>query len=210
MYQLASKLFFGLSYLKYRFNGIKYYLIPKLWFRKLGKDCIFFSSLRLLYKFRDIQAGEKCKFGDRIFLNCSSDAYIKIGNDVGLGDYTTITSLYGIEIGDNTRIGEFVTIRDNDHVFSDILVPISHQGFYGAKVSIGKDVWIGRGVYVGKGVSIGNGAVIGANSVVTKSIPAYAVAVGSPAVVIKYRTNSQTYTEKLKQTHENSSSSSNF
>lgn len=58
----------------------------------------------------------------------------------------------------------------------------------GAPISIGEDVWIGRGVFVGKGVSIGQGAVIGANSVVVKDIPPYAVAVGAPARVIKYRT----------------------
>ena len=55
------------------------------------------------------------------------------------------------------------------------------------QIIIGSDVWIGRGVTVLGGVKIGNGAVIGANSTVTKDIPPYAIAVGSPARVIKYR-----------------------
>lgn len=55
------------------------------------------------------------------------------------------------------------------------------------QVSIGHDVWIGRGVTIMGGVKIGNGAVIGANAVVAKDIPPYAVAVGNPARVIKYR-----------------------
>ena len=49
------------------------------------------------------------------------------------------------------------------------------------------DVWIGSHVLILSGVEIGQGAVIGAGSVVAKSIPPYAVAVGNPARVIKYR-----------------------
>lgn len=54
-------------------------------------------------------------------------------------------------------------------------------------VSIGNAVWIGDSVIVLPGVEIGNGAVIGAGSVVTKSIPAFAVAAGNPARVLRYR-----------------------
>lgn len=52
---------------------------------------------------------------------------------------------------------------------------------------IGNDVWIGAKAIVQSGVTIGDGAVIGAGAVVTKDIPPYAIAVGVPAKVIKYR-----------------------
>lgn len=58
------------------------------------------------------------------------------------------------------------------------------------KVTIGNDVWIGYGATIMSGVSIGDGAVIGANSVVAKDVPAYAVAVGNPARVVKMRFSS--------------------
>ncbi len=55
------------------------------------------------------------------------------------------------------------------------------------QIIIGNDVWIGRGATIMGGVRIGNGAVIGANAVVTRDVPPYAVAVGSPARIVKYR-----------------------
>jgi acetyltransferase-like isoleucine patch superfamily enzyme len=54
-------------------------------------------------------------------------------------------------------------------------------------VVIGNDVWIGRKAMLLSGVSIGNGAVIGAGAVVAKDVPAYAIAVGNPARVVRYR-----------------------
>lgn len=52
---------------------------------------------------------------------------------------------------------------------------------------IGNDVYIGVGAIVLSGVAIGDGAVVGAGAVVTRSVPAYAVVVGNPARVIRYR-----------------------
>jgi virginiamycin A acetyltransferase len=54
-------------------------------------------------------------------------------------------------------------------------------------ITIGNDVFIGANVTVLDGVKIADGAIIGAGAVVTKDIPPYAIAVGIPAKVIKYR-----------------------
>ena len=60
------------------------------------------------------------------------------------------------------------------------------------QIIIGNDVWIGHGATIMGGVKIGNGAVIGARAVVAKDIPPYAIAVGNPARVIKYRFDEET------------------
>jgi acetyltransferase-like isoleucine patch superfamily enzyme len=59
-------------------------------------------------------------------------------------------------------------------------------------ISIGNDVFIGANVTVLDGVTIGDGAVIGAGAVVSKDIPPYAVAVGCPIKIIKYRFDEDT------------------
>lgn len=60
------------------------------------------------------------------------------------------------------------------------------------QIIIGNDVWIGMNATIMGGVKIGNGAVIGAGAVVAKDVPPYAVVVGNPAKVIKYRFDSVT------------------
>jgi phosphonate metabolism protein (transferase hexapeptide repeat family) len=55
------------------------------------------------------------------------------------------------------------------------------------RCTIGHDVWIGHGTTVIAGKNIGTGAVIGSGAVVTKDIPPYAIAVGVPARVVKFR-----------------------
>ena len=52
---------------------------------------------------------------------------------------------------------------------------------------VGNDVWIGQNVTIMPGVHIGDGAIIGTNAVVASNIPAYSIAVGNPARVVKQR-----------------------
>jgi acetyltransferase-like isoleucine patch superfamily enzyme len=52
---------------------------------------------------------------------------------------------------------------------------------------VGHDVWIGLGATILSGVIVGDGAVIGAGTVVSKAVPPYAVVVGNPAEIVRYR-----------------------
>jgi acetyltransferase-like isoleucine patch superfamily enzyme len=65
---------------------------------------------------------------------------------------------------------------------------------------IGNDVWIGASAIVKSGVVIGDGAVVGANSFVNKDVPPYAIVVGTPAKILKYRFD-EDFIAKLKESH---------
>jgi acetyltransferase-like isoleucine patch superfamily enzyme len=92
-----------------------------------------------------------------------------------------------VEIGASTLIADWVYICDFDHVMSDIHRPIKDQGIVKTPVRIGPDCWIGTKVSVLRGTRIGRGSVLGAHSVVRGDIPEYAIAVGSPARVVRSR-----------------------
>lgn len=64
--------------------------------------------------------------------------------------------------------------------------------------TIGHDVWIGSKVIIKRGVKIGNGAIIGAGSIVTKDVPPYAIAIGIPAKIIKFRFREEIIAKLLK------------
>ena len=110
---------------------------------------------------------------------------------IGENSYISCNSIIGcneqIHIGSNVMIAENTSIRDTDHVFENLKVPMIQQGVVTNPVIIKDDVWIGAGVNVLKGVVIGEGAIIAAGAVVTADIPAYAIAGGIPARVIRYR-----------------------
>jgi phosphonate metabolism protein (transferase hexapeptide repeat family) len=55
------------------------------------------------------------------------------------------------------------------------------------RVIIGPDVWIGHNAILLPGVSVGAGSVVGAGAIVTKVVPPYTIAVGSPARIVKRR-----------------------
>ncbi len=95
----------------------------------------------------------------------------------------TILDIRKVTIGDNVMIGPGTLITSVGHPLSP-KGRREHQAF-AKPVNIENDVWIGGNVVILPGINIGRGSVIGAGSVVTKDIPAFSVAVGSPARVIK-------------------------
>lgn len=91
-----------------------------------------------------------------------------------------------ITFGKNVMIGPKTVIWGRDHGMEPG-TPMKEQKHIKQDINIHDDVWIGANVTILKGVEISEGAVIGAGAVVTKNIPKYAIAVGNPAKVIKYR-----------------------
>ena len=136
-----------------------------------------------------------------------------------IGEYTYVVP-GSVIVDSRSRIGKFCSIAKNvsigttmhplhsltTHPVSytgeadDLRIPPENRVDFRNKtpVRIGNDVWIGLNAVVMDGVTIGDGAVIGAGAVVTKDIPPYAIAVGMPARVIKYRFDPETVARLLK------------
>jgi acetyltransferase-like isoleucine patch superfamily enzyme len=113
------------------------------------------------------------------------DCKLIIGDGTAIGHFNHIYATRKIEIGNNVLLADKVYISDNQHSYEDITIPVREQPIkQTANVKIGDGSWLGENVCV-MGASIGKHTVIGANSVVTKDIPDYCIAVGSPAKIIK-------------------------
>jgi acetyltransferase-like isoleucine patch superfamily enzyme len=163
---------------------------------------IFFKDARLIRlpfdirnrKYVKIENGFTTGFGCRIEAYPKKDTLTPIlifGKNVEINDYVHIAAGEKIVIGNNVLIASRVFISDLNHgnyngedQDSPLSEPNSRKIFT-KPVVIKDNVWIGEGVCIMSGVTIGFGCVIGALSVVTKSIPDYSIAVGSPAEVVK-------------------------
>ncbi len=86
-------------------------------------------------------------------------------------------------------IGTYEDYRDRKWYFEGISPKGTVKNL--KRIRIGNDVWLGRNVIVTNGVNIGNGVIAGAGSVITKDVPDYAVVVGCPARIIRYRYNKE-------------------
>tara|TARA_R110000868_G_scaffold37535_1_gene132698 strand:- start:41 stop:658 length:618 start_codon:yes stop_codon:yes gene_type:complete len=135
----------------------------------------------------DVHVGKNVFFGPNVCIDSSAGAVVSIGAGTTINAGTFICAFDNIKIGKNVLIGEYCSIRDNDHNFSDTTCPIREQGFVCTPVVIGDGVWLGRNVVIAKGVTIGEGAIIGAQSFVNSDVPAFSIAVGVPAKVKKNR-----------------------
>lgn len=116
---------------------------------------------------------------------------IIIGRNSYISSYSVIGINESLKIGKNVMIADNVTIRDTNHAFNRLDIPMMQQGIVTSPIVIEDDVWIGHGVIITSGVTICTGAIVAAGAVVTKDVPAYAIVGGVPAKIIKYRTNDE-------------------
>lgn len=127
---------------------------------------------------------------------------------MGGGTYrSTIESIYNaeVEIGNFSSIGlglfvhgttEHPNVKNREYVsnypFGDKMKVDYPKAYSKGKIIIGSDVWIGSNVTLLSGIHIGDGAIVGANAVVAKNVSPYAIVVGNPAHIIRFRFNKPT------------------
>lgn len=145
---------------------------------------------------KDIYIGRWVCINDYTTIFCESqdkmhpNSKLYIGEKTYIGEYNNIRASGGIiRIGNNCSISQHISMIASNHGIA-LGINISSQEWDESKtgITIDDDVWIGANSVILPGVHIHSGAVIGAGSVVTKDIPANAIAVGNPARVIKFRT----------------------
>lgn len=114
-----------------------------------------------------------------------SSCSLIIGDGTYVGNFCHFYASKKIEIGKKVLFADKVYLSDNLHSYQNIDEAVIDQPVRQLKaVVIGDGAWLGENVCV-IGASVGKNSVVGANSVVTKDIPDYCIAVGSPARVIK-------------------------
>jgi len=124
-----------------------------------------------------ILGGEGVEIGRRVHIahNClvQGGGFVKVGNYVGIAAGSIIFSATDT-VHDRKRIGPMIPLEYRNSVMKKPVI-------------IEKDAFIGTRCVVFPGVTVGEGAVIGAGSLVLEDIPAWKIAVGSPAKPIKDR-----------------------
>lgn len=175
--------------------------IRKMWFKRgfgffdkrsaigangVGKEC---EIIGRKYMF----IGANCNIGKDSELICyeshagqSLFPKLVLGNHVRITGKCRITCAGSITIGDDVLIAPEVFISDANHGMNPTIGGgYSTQPLIVKSVVIGDGCWLGQKVCILPGVSIGAHSIIGAGSVVTHNIPAYCIAAGNPAKIVK-------------------------
>lgn len=138
---------------------------------EIGKSFVCFPGCQVICQ--DPQKGSKLVIGNRVSLNTNVVISANCGGT--------------IYIGDDVIIGPMSVLRAANHCFDKKELPIRDQGHKPGVIIVENNVWFGADVTILPNVRIGTGSIVGAGSVVTKDIPPFSIAVGSPACVIKMR-----------------------
>ncbi|MGH2904215.1 MAG: acyltransferase [Solirubrobacteraceae bacterium] len=133
-----------------------------------------------------LELGEGALLEPGVWITAPGKARVKIGVGTFLNLGVMIAAEQLVEIGDHCMLANGCFVTDSSHRYGDPEMPVPWQGFETkGPTKIGDNCWLGANVVVTSGVSIGERCVIGANSVVTHDIPAFSVAAGAPAKVLK-------------------------
>ncbi len=133
-----------------------------------------------------LEVGEGVLLEPNVWLTAPEGARIRIGAGSFLNLGVMVAAVDLVEIGEHCMFANGCFVSDGNHRFDDPEEPVPWQGFTSkGPTRIGDNVWCGANVVVASGVTIGERCVIGANSVVTEDVPAFSIAAGAPARVLR-------------------------
>jgi len=162
---------------------------------KIGKDT-FIGPPRRVEGQQYISFGDKSYLGKEAWIG-AYDHYphsgqkftpeIRIGNNVFIGSFSTITCINKVIIEDFVETADFFYISDHIHsITPEEGVPVSRRRLISrGYVKIGAYTGIGINVCILAGVTLGKYCIVGAQTVVTHSFPDYSLIMGNPAVLVK-------------------------
>jgi acetyltransferase-like isoleucine patch superfamily enzyme len=143
----------------------------------LSRDGIEFGDNVMIGPYSVVRASTPANLG----------AGVRFGKDSAVDAYSFIGAAGQITIGENVIMGQHVSFHAENHKYDRTDIPIKHQGTRRLGIVIEDDCWIGSNTVFLDGSHVERGCVIGAGSIVRGQIPAYSVAAGAPARVVKSR-----------------------
>jgi acetyltransferase-like isoleucine patch superfamily enzyme len=157
-------------------------------FARRGAFCRWPVSGNVLEAFEDgrLEVGEGTLFEPGVWVTIADTGRVRIGEGTFLNRNVMVAAHELVEIGDHCMFANGCFVTDANHRFDDPDQPVTWQGFTSkGPTRIGDNVWCGANVVVTSGVTVGERCVIGANSVVTTDLPAFSIAAGAPAKVLR-------------------------
>lgn len=166
------------------------------WYEQKYNCHINHRALLLIQDSNRFSLGKGVFIGANTVLLCMDDpkgtsgvAKLSIGNGTSIGEMNNIRAAGGeIIIGEKCIFSQYITIVAANHLINKNEYMIDQAWDTSKnKVIIHDDVWIGSHAQIMPGVTIGKGAIIAAGATVTKDVEPYAIMLGSPAKLLRYR-----------------------
>lgn len=174
-------------YLHGKFNLLKLISKMKAYFYFKNSSLCYGNNIKVFGFSTLVSVGKDCSFYENCIFEFSENSTLIIGNNCILSYGVIIACNKSVTIGNDVQIGEYTSIRDTTHDYSEFGVPMKYNKDISKEISIGNNVWIGRNCLIQPGSIILDGTVVGANSIVKGIIGPNKIYAGSPLKAIKNR-----------------------
>jgi len=128
--------------------------------------------------------GNGVDFRRGFYCEISGEGRVTIGDGCSFTSNAMIQCSTSIDIGSRCAFAQSVHIVDGSHRFRDPSRPVMDQGYDFRPISIGDNVWVASKCTIA--ASVGEGTVVGAHSLVSRPLPSYCLAVGTPATPVEF------------------------